>query len=80
MRYFPKTLFCTIRNLIEMLTRQIPSQPTRVGTWRVVLALMFRSMARVVVPVGLVSVSVWRPWPTPRSRRTCPIRSQRRIR
>ncbi len=58
MRYFPKTLFCTIRNLIEMLTRQIASQPTRVGTWRVVLAQMFRSMARVVVPVGLVSVSV----------------------
>ena len=58
MRYFPQTLFCTIRNLIEMLKRQIPSQPTRVGTWHVVLALMFRSMARVAVPVGLVSVSV----------------------
>ena len=58
MRYFPKTLFCTIRNLIEMLKKQIPSRPTRVGTWHVVLALMFRSMARVVVPVGLVSVSV----------------------
>ena len=44
MQYFPKTLFCTIRNLI--------------GTWRIVLALMFRSIARVVVLVGLVSVSM----------------------
>ena len=49
MQYFPKNLFCTIRNLIET---------TRVGTWRIVLALMFRSIARVVVPVGMVSVSV----------------------
>jgi len=57
MRYFPESLFYTIRNLIEMLTRLI-SQSTRVGTWRIVVALMFRSMARVVVPVGLVSVSM----------------------
>ena len=49
MQYFPKNLFCTIRNLIET---------TRVGTWRTVLALMFRSIARVVVPVGMVSVSI----------------------
>ena len=44
MKYFPKNLFCTIRNLI--------------GTWRIVLAFMFRSIARVVVPVGMVDVSV----------------------
>src|SRR5271154_6541802 len=44
MQYFPESLFCTIRNLI--------------GTWRNVLALMFRSGARVVVPVGMVSVFV----------------------
>jgi hypothetical protein len=44
MEYFPKTLFCTIRNLI--------------ATWRIVLAFMFRSIARVVVPVGMVAVSV----------------------
>ena len=31
MQYFPKNLFCTIRNLIEMLSRLIPSQSTRVG-------------------------------------------------
>ena len=37
MQSFPKNLFCTIRNLIEMHTRPIPSQPTRLGTWRIVL-------------------------------------------
>jgi hypothetical protein len=40
MRYFPKNLFCTICNLIEMLIRLIPSQSTRVGTWRIVLAVV----------------------------------------
>jgi uncharacterized damage-inducible protein DinB len=39
MQYFPKNLFCRIRNLIEMLTRLIPSQSTRVGTGRIVLAV-----------------------------------------
>ncbi len=43
MQYFPKNLCCT---------------RTRVGTWRIFLALIFRSIARVVVPVGMVSVSV----------------------
>jgi uncharacterized damage-inducible protein DinB len=56
MQHLPKTLFCAIRSLIEMLTRL--TQSTRVGTWRIVLALMFRSIARVVVPVGMVSVSL----------------------
>ena len=40
MQYFPKHLFCTIRNLIEMPTRLIPSRSTRVGTWRIVLAVV----------------------------------------
>ena len=40
MQYFPKNLFCTIRNLVEMLTRPIPSQSTSVGTWRIVLAVV----------------------------------------
>ena len=40
MQYFPKNLFRTIRNLIEMLIRLIPSQHTRVGTWRIVLAVV----------------------------------------
>jgi len=54
MQYFPKNLFCTIRNLIEMPTRLISSQSTRVGTWRMVHALMFRTIAHIVVPVGVV--------------------------
>ena len=44
MQYIPKSLFCTFGNLN--------------GTQRTVLALMFRSIARVVVPVGMVSISV----------------------
>jgi uncharacterized damage-inducible protein DinB len=40
MQYFPKNLFCTIRNLLERLTRLIPSQSTKVGTWRIVLAVV----------------------------------------
>ena len=40
MQYFPKNLFPTIRNLIESLIRLIPSQHTRVGTWRIVLAVV----------------------------------------
>ena len=40
MQYFPKNLFRTIRNLIEMLTRLIPSQSTGVGTWCIVLAVV----------------------------------------
>jgi uncharacterized damage-inducible protein DinB len=39
MQFFPKNLFRTIRNLSEMLTRLIPSRSTRVGTWRIVLAV-----------------------------------------
>jgi uncharacterized damage-inducible protein DinB len=39
MQYFPGNLFCTIRDLTEMLTRLIPSRPTRVGTWRIVLTV-----------------------------------------
>ena len=40
MQSFPKTLFFTIRNLIEMLTRLIPSQSTRVVTGRIVVAVV----------------------------------------
>jgi uncharacterized damage-inducible protein DinB len=45
MRYFPKNLFWTTRNLIEAITRRIPSQFTRVGTWRVVLAVAALNLA-----------------------------------
>ena len=40
MQFFTKNLFRTIRNLSEMLTRLIPSQSTRVATWRIVLAVV----------------------------------------
>jgi uncharacterized damage-inducible protein DinB len=40
MQFFPKNLFGTIRDLSEMLTGLIPSQSTRVGTWRIVLAVV----------------------------------------
>ena len=59
MEYFPKNLFCAIRNLIEMPTGLISSQSAIVGTGRIVPALMFRSIARVAVPVGVVSFSVF---------------------
>ena len=58
MQCFLKNLFCMIRNLIEMLTRLILSPCPRVGTWRIALALRFRCIAWIVVPVGMVSVSV----------------------
>jgi uncharacterized damage-inducible protein DinB len=50
MQSFPKNLFCTIRNLAEMPARLIPSQPGRVGLWRIVLAA-------VVVNVTLASLA-----------------------
>ena len=40
MQFFMKNLFRTILNLSEMLTRLIPSRSTRVGTWRIVLAVV----------------------------------------
>src|SRR5580658_1838147 len=40
MQYFPKNIFRTTRNLIEMLTRPIPSQSTRGRTSRIVLAVV----------------------------------------
>jgi uncharacterized damage-inducible protein DinB len=46
MQSFLKNLFCPIRNFVEMPTRRIAS------------ALMFRSVVRAAIPVGLVSVSV----------------------
>ena len=40
MHYFTKNFFCTIRNSIEVLTRPSSSQSTRVGAWRIVLAVV----------------------------------------
>jgi uncharacterized damage-inducible protein DinB len=61
MQNFPKNHFGTIRESIEMLTRLNTSQSRTVGTWRSVVATMFRSIARVAAPVGILSVSVLAP-------------------
>jgi uncharacterized damage-inducible protein DinB len=58
MQFFPKNLFRTRRNLSEMLTRLIPSQSRRVGTWRMVLAvvalkLALASLANAQISPGL---------------------------
>jgi uncharacterized damage-inducible protein DinB len=58
MQNFPKNHSWAIRDSIEMLTGLTPFQSPRPGTRRFVLAFMFRSLAQVVVPAGLVSVSV----------------------
>ena len=58
MQCLPENLFCPMRNLIEMLTRLISSQSARIGTCRIVLALRFRFIARVLFPTAMVSVSV----------------------
>jgi uncharacterized damage-inducible protein DinB len=40
MPHFPKSLFCTIRNSVEMLTKLIPSRSRGLRTWRIVLAVV----------------------------------------
>ena len=62
MQCFPKNLFCTIRNLIEMLTGLIPSQSRRVGTWRIVLAVLALNLT--VAPLTNAQVSPSLPNPT----------------
>jgi hypothetical protein len=44
MQFLPKRLFCTMRNISEMLTRLIPSQSTEVNTWPTVLAVVALSL------------------------------------
>ena len=61
MQNFPKNLSGTIHDSTEMLTRLNTSQSRTVGTWRSVVAMMFRSIARVAAPVGILSVSVLAP-------------------
>jgi hypothetical protein len=58
MQNFPTNHSCAIHNSIEMLTRLNPFQSPRVVTRRIVLAFMFRSIARAAAPVGILSVSV----------------------
>jgi uncharacterized damage-inducible protein DinB len=65
MQYFPKNLFCTIRNLIEMLIRLIPSQSTRVGTWRIVLAVVALNLNLASLANAQVSRSLPNPTTAP---------------
>ena len=65
MRYFPQNLFCTIPNSIEMLTRLIPSKTTRVGTWRIVLAVV----ALNLTSASLVNAQISPNLPNPAGRR-----------
>ena len=65
MQYFPKNLFCTIRNLIEMLTRLIPSQSTRVGTWRIVLAVVALNLTLASLANAQISPNLPNPTAAP---------------
>ena len=65
MQYFPKNLFCTIRNLIEMLTGLIPSQSRRVGTWRIVLAVLALNLTVAPLTNAQVSPSLPNPATAP---------------
>ena len=58
MQNFPKNHSCAIHNSIEIMTRLNPFQSPRVVTRRILLAFMFRSIARAAAPVGILSVSV----------------------
>ena len=61
MQNFPKNHSCAIHNSIKTLTSLNPFQSPRVVTRRIVLAFMFRSIARAAAPVGILSVSVLAP-------------------
>jgi uncharacterized damage-inducible protein DinB len=61
MQNFPKNHSRTIHDSTLMLTRLNTSQSRTVGTRRSVVAMMFRSIARVAAPVGILSVSVLAP-------------------
>ena len=61
MQNFPKNHSGTIHDSTETLTRLNTSQSRTVGTWRSVVAMMFRSIARVAAAVGILSVSVLAP-------------------
>src|ERR1700744_5311582 len=65
MRYFPQNLFCTIRNSIEMLTRLIPSKTTRVGTWRIVLAVVALNLSLASLANAQISPNLPNPTGAP---------------
>src|ERR1700744_4476012 len=65
MRYFPQNLFCTIPNSIEMLTRLIPSKTTRVGTWRIVLAVVALNLTLASLAEAQISPNLPNPTGAP---------------
>ena len=65
MQYFPKYLFCTIRNLIEMLTSLIPSQPIRVGTWRIIFAVVALNLTLASLASAQISPNLPNPIAAP---------------
>jgi uncharacterized damage-inducible protein DinB len=65
MRHFLKNLFRTIRNSIEMPTRLLPSQPTRVGTWRIVLAVAALNLTLVSLANAQISPNLPNPTGAP---------------
>jgi uncharacterized damage-inducible protein DinB len=58
MQNFPKNHHSAIRDSTEMLTRVSTTQLRTAGRWRIVVAMIFRSIARVAAPVGILSLSV----------------------
>jgi len=58
MQNFPKNHSGTIRESTEMITRLNTSQSRTVGTWRSVIAMVFRSIARLAAPISILPVSV----------------------
>ena len=65
MQNFPNNLFCTIRNLVEMLTRLIPSQSTSVGTWRIVLAVVALNLSLASLANAQISPNLPNPTGAP---------------
>jgi uncharacterized damage-inducible protein DinB len=65
MQYFPKNLFRTIRNLSEMITRLIPSQSTRAGTWRIVLAVVALNLTLAFLANAQISPNLPNPTGAP---------------
>ena len=65
MQNFPNNLFCTIRNLVEMLTGLIPSQSTSVGTWRIVLAVVALNLSLVSLANAQISPNLPNPTGAP---------------
>ena len=65
MQCFPKNLFCTIRNLTEMRTSMIPSQSARVGTWRIVLAVVALNLTLASVAKAQISPNLPNPTGAP---------------